>query len=275
MPHAEQSIRRTSRLECRQNGGDALVAPTERDYDCEWFFVRPSLDEHRPADPFLESHMKKLWTLMAACAVALTVPIAAQDNAKKSEPAESPARAETKIEPLKLGATVDEKLVMRDLDGKEYKLKDLRGKVVFIHFWSMVCPYEPAAEPKFRALLDKYKGKDVVQLAIASNQGELGPEPAKDSNDAAYKNIRAHVKETKSAYPIIIDRGNKISDLFGGRTTPHCFVIDQKGVLVYAGGLDDDPRADKGDAAQFYVRDAIDALLAGKDIKVKESKPYG
>ena len=219
--------------------------------------------------------MKKPWILMIACSGVMALPIVAQDKAKTDGAVAESGKSDKKIEPLKLGATVDEKLVMRDLDGKEYKLKDLRGKVVFIHFWSMVCPYEPGAQPKFRALLDRYKDKDVVQLAIASNQGELGPEPAKDSSEPAYKNIRAHVKDTKVAYPIVIDRGNKLSDLFGGRTTPHCFVIDKKGVLVYAGALDDDPRADKGDAAQFYVRDAIDAVLAGKDIKTKETKPYG
>jgi hypothetical protein len=215
--------------------------------------------------------MNRLWIPIVALG-ALALPLAAQYKSAKADDAQPAAK---KIEPLKLGAKVDENLVMRDLDGKEYKMKDLRGKVVFIHFWSMVCPYEPGAQPKFKALTERYKGKDVVQLGIASNQGELGPEPTKDSTDAGYAKIREHVKQTKPAYPIIIDRGNKISDLFGGRTTPHCFVIDKKGVLVYAGGLDDDPKADKGDSAQFYVRDAIDSVLAGTDIKVKESKPYG
>ncbi len=220
--------------------------------------------------------MQKMWIPIVALGCVLVLPLSGQDKGKKTDaPVEKAGTSDKKVEPLKLGATVDESLVLRDLDGKEYKAKDLRGKTIFIHFWSMVCPYEPGAEPKFRALLDRYKGKDVVQFAIASNQGELGPEPAKDSKDPTYPDIRAHLKETKSTYPLIIDRGNKLSDYFGGRTTPHCFVIDGKGVLVYAGGLDDDPHANKGDKAQFYVRDAIDAVLAGKDIQVKESKPYG
>jgi thiol-disulfide isomerase/thioredoxin len=216
--------------------------------------------------------MKRLWFPIVLLGGVLALPVAAQDKDKKSD---AHAEQTAKTEPLKLGATVDENLVLRDIDGKEYKLKDLRGKTIFIHFWSMVCPYEPAAEPKFQALMERYKGKDVVQFGIASNQGELGAEPAKDSKEPTYPKIREHVKSTKSTYSLIIDRGNKVSDYFGGRTTPHCFVIDKKGVLVYAGGLDDDPRADKGDKSQFYVRDAIDAVLAGKDITVKESKPYG
>lgn len=220
--------------------------------------------------------MKKLWIPVIALGCILALPLSAQDKEKKTDtPAEKAEKPDVKVEPLKLGATVDPDLVLRDIDGKETKAKDLRGKTIFIHFWSMVCPYEPAAEPKFAALLELYKGKDVLQFGIASNQRELGPEPDKDSKEPTYPKIRAHVEKTKSTYPILIDRGNKLSDYFGGRTTPHCFVIDGKGVLVYAGGLDDDPRGDKGEEAQFYVRDAIDAVLAGKDIKVKESKPYG
>jgi thiol-disulfide isomerase/thioredoxin len=218
--------------------------------------------------------MKKLWIPMIAFSGALALPLLAQDKDKKDDKAAEPKKEQTdKVEPIKVGATVDEKLVMRGLDGKTYSFKDLRGKTVFIHFWSIVCPYEPPAEPKFKAMMDRYKGKDVVQLAVASNQGELGPEPK--SGDKGYDQIREHLDKTKSPYPIIIDRGNKISDYFGGRTTPHCFVIDPKGVLVYAGGLDDDPRADKGDKAKMYVQDAIDAVIAGKAVPVKESKPYG
>jgi thiol-disulfide isomerase/thioredoxin len=225
--------------------------------------------------------MTRLWIPIVTLA-ALALPLAAQESGKKADSgaAQTDKKSETKkVESLKLGDTVDEKVVMRDLDGKEYKFKDLRGKVVFIHFWSTVCPYEPAAHPKFHALMDRYKGKDVVQFGVASNQNELGPEPPKDSpkdmKEAEFAKVREQVKATKIAYPIIVDRGNKISDLLGGRTTPHCFVIDKKGVIVYAGGLDDDPKGDKGEAAKTYVRDAIDAVLAGTDIKVKESKPYG
>ncbi|MCC7171975.1 MAG: redoxin domain-containing protein, partial [Planctomycetes bacterium] len=79
----------------------------------------------------------------------------------------------------------------------------------------------------------------------------------------------------KMSFPVYADHGNKVADLFGAQHTPHCFVIDQKGVLRYVGGLDDDPQGNKGDATKQYVRDAIDALLAGKEPAVKESKPYG
>src|SRR5262249_40274692 len=132
------------------------------------------------------------------------------------------------------------------------------------------------AEIKFRAMQQVYAGKDVVWVAIASNQNEIGaPPPAEQKREEAYAPIREHLKKEKIAYPIYIDHGNKVSDLFQGRTTPHCFVIDRKGTIVYQGGLDDDPKGSKGDETKTYVKDAIDAVLAGKEIAVKETKPYG
>ena len=63
--------------------------------------------------------------------------------------------------------------------------------------------------------------------------------------------------------------------MFRARTTPHCYVIDQKGVLRYEGALDNDPRGRKGEDATMYVRDAIDAALAGKKYAKSSTKPYG
>ncbi|HVS09601.1 MAG TPA: redoxin domain-containing protein [Planctomycetota bacterium] len=217
--------------------------------------------------------MKTWWMACVALCGALALPIAAQDEKKQpSEPVEAAAK-----EPYKIGSTVDENLVWRDIDGKPYKVKDLRGKVVMIHFWSIVCPWEKQAEPKFKAFQERYKDKDVVMLAIASNQNELGtePPPERDPAQPTYEKIRKRLKDWKITYPIILDHGNQISDLFQGKTTPHCFVIDPKGVIVYAGALDDDPKAEKGDQAKAYVRDAIDAALEEKTVEVKETKPYG
>ncbi|MCC6409813.1 MAG: redoxin domain-containing protein, partial [Planctomycetes bacterium] len=163
-----------------------------------------------------------------------TLPLFAQD--KKGDDKPAPA---AKSEPYKLGSVVDENITLRDLDGKELKFKDLRGKVVFIHFWSKDCPYERAADPKTVALAEQFKSKDVVCLAINSNVTEIGAEAPKSDvkPEERYKDIRAHLAEKKMSFPVYADHGNKVADLFGAQHTPHCFVIDQKGVLRYVGGL--------------------------------------
>jgi alkyl hydroperoxide reductase subunit AhpC len=121
------------------------------------------------------------------------------------------------------------------------------------------------------ALHKEFDSKGVVQLAIAANQGELEPD-----SDPPHAAIRKHVKEKKVNFTVILDPGNKLTDIFGGRSTPHCFVIDKEGVIRYSGALDDDPRANKDkDEITYYVREAIVALLEGKDVKTKETRSYG
>lgn len=203
--------------------------------------------------------------LLAFTLGSLTLSTLAQE--KTAAPAEAGA-----AKGLKLGAVVDESLTMTDLDGKTLTLKDLRGKVVLIHFWSTTCPYEEVADPKVVELEKRWKDqKDVVILAINANSTEIGATPPTDG----YAKVKEHAKKKGFTHRIIADHGNKLADLFKAQSTPHCYVLDRKGTLVYAGGLDDDPKGDKGEATKQYARDAVEAALAGKEVTVKESKPYG
>lgn len=213
--------------------------------------------------------MKRLILCGAALSGLLALPARAQD---KAIPKDAPAPAASDATLYKLGTIVDEKLVLAGMDGKTMSFKDLRGKVVLIHFWSTTCPYETVADPKFVELEKRWKDqKDVVILAINANSSEIGATPPAD----AYASIREHAKKKGLTHALIADHGNKLADLFQAKSTPHCFVLDKKGTLVYAGGLDDDPKGDKGEATQNFARDAVEAVVAGKEVAVKESKPYG
>lgn len=222
----------------------------------------------------------KNWILPTlAAASLLAFPLIAQEGGKGGEKRDKPApekqekKDEKKAETYKVGSKVDETLKLKDIDGKELTFKDLQGKVVFIHFWSMTCPYEVAADPKVAALEKRWAGKDVVVLAINANSTEIGATPPADA--AGYDKIREHLKKKELAMRVFVDHGNKLADLFDAQSTPHCFVLDKKGVVVYTGGLDDDPNGNKGEATQQYVRDAVEATLEGKEVKVKTSKQYG
>lgn len=213
--------------------------------------------------------MKTISIRVAALCGLFALPVLAQDKPKQV-PASAPATAEKSA--YKLGSVVDEKLVLTDLDGKAMSFKDLRGKVVAIHFWSSTCPYEIVADPKVQALEERWKDqKDVVVLAINSNATEIGAERPSDN----YAAIREAMKKKGLTNRVFADHGNKLADLFHATNTPHCFVLDREGKVVYMGGLDDDPKGDKGEATQQYLRDAVEATLAGKEVAVKESKPYG
>jgi thiol-disulfide isomerase/thioredoxin len=209
--------------------------------------------------------MKKIALFLAALGGTLSLSFA-QDAKQAAAPTDKKPVA------YKLGSVVDEGLTLTDLDGKTLSFKELRGKVVFIHFWSTQCPFEEVADPKVAALEKGWKdNKDVVVLAINANSSEIGPNKPADG----YAAVRTHMKEKGLTNRVFADHGNKAADLFQAASTPHCFVLDRKGAIVYAGGLDDDPKGDKGEATKQYVKDAVEAVLSGKEVPVKESKPYG
>jgi thiol-disulfide isomerase/thioredoxin len=178
------------------------------------------------------------------------------------------AQQEQAPTPFAIGATVPKDIAFKDIDGKDHSIGDYRGKVVFIHFWSIVCPYEKLAEPKCIELQKAYGDNGVVEIAINANQKEIAGGPP-------YANLRDHAQSAGVNFLITVDPGNKLTDLFGGQSTPHCFVIDKDGVLRYSGALDDDPKGAKGAEATSYVRDALEAVLAGKPVATPTTKPYG
>ena len=171
--------------------------------------------------------------------------------------------------PFEIGTVVPKDVALKDIFGKDHTLGDYRGKVVFIHFWSIVCPYEKAAEPKCIALQKEY-GDKLVEIAINANQGELKADPT-----GSYANLRDHVQQAGVNFLVTVDPGNKVTDLFGGTNTPHCFVLDKDGTLKYSGALDDDPKGAKGEQATQYVRNAIEAVLGGQPVATAKTKPYG
>ncbi|MBK8100236.1 MAG: redoxin domain-containing protein [Planctomycetes bacterium] len=225
-------------------------------------------------------HPFATWMLAALTAGVLV----AQDPKPAPVPAPTPAPAEKTEKPttLKVGDPLPAGIALRGIDGKVVEFDKLRGKVIVLHFWSTTCPYEELAEPKLNALSAGYADKGVVMLGVAANAGEIGEQPAatafdaKDEKDLPYGKLRAKAKASGCNHGIVVDHGG---DVLGkplqAKTTPHCYVIDQKGVLRYAGGLDDDGHGEKGADAQPFLKNAIDDVLAGNEVAKPTTKPYG
>jgi thiol-disulfide isomerase/thioredoxin len=217
------------------------------------------------------------WISCLVLAGALAAPGTATALFPTDVPA-PPARGEEDApKTLKVGSTVPADITLSDFEGKSTSFKTLRDKVVILHFWSDRCPAEVHANPIFKKMEARYAdSKDVVMIGIASNQNELGKKPGEgDDLSAFYTSLRKKRDEVGYKHTILADHGNVVSDLFQARTTPHCFVIDEAGVIQYAGALDDDPRGRKGDEATNYLVDAATAILAGEPLAVTETKPYG
>ena len=110
--------------------------------------------------------------------------------------------------------------------------------------------------------------KGVVWLSI--NSGAPGKQGhGIDTNKAA-------VADWAMKNPVLVDESGKVGRMYGAKTTPHMFVIDPEGTLVYAGGLDNAPRNERPESGYIpFTQNAIDAVLAGQDVTASKSQAWG
>jgi len=149
---------------------------------------------------------------------------------------------------------------LKNFDGKEYKLADLKDKVVVLEWYNIGCPVCVKYTERMKEWSEAYAKKGIVWLAIDSTSyGD-------DTKNAAY------AKKHKLAYPILNDFSGDIGRAYGAKTTPHMYVIN-KGVLAYAGAIDDSNG--RGEAKKNYVAEALDSILAGKEVAMTHAKPFG
>ena len=153
---------------------------------------------------------------------------------------------------------------LTDLNGDRITLSKLEG----VRVLEWVNPDCPFVQRHYKAgtmknLAAAYGGKGVSWLTI---------------NSTNYMDAAANQKFAKAndlSQHILVDQDGSVGHLYGAQTTPHMFVIDSGGTIVYAGAIDDDPRGTKGDDASNYVAAALDEVLAGKTVTMAETKPYG
>ncbi len=160
-----------------------------------------------------------------------------------------------------------------DSNGKTHNLSDFAGKVVVLEWNNPECPYvvKHYESGNMQKLQETYTGKDVVWLTV--NSGKAGKQGALDAAGAnAYVEAQ---KAKQTAY--ILDADGTIGKAYDAKVTPHMFVIDDKGNLVYDGAIDDNDSAKAEDAltAKNYVSAALDAVLEGKAVETSKTKPYG
>ena len=162
---------------------------------------------------------------------------------------------------------------LKDTNGKEHSLSDFKGKYVVLEWNNFGCPFvkKHYNSKNMQQLQKKYTGKDVVWLTINSSA------PGKEGHFSS-EELNKKIKEqdaNMTAY--LIDEKGTVGKTYGAKTTPHMYIVNPEGTLVYAGGIDDIASTDTDDIkkAKNYVAAALDAAMAGKKIETKTSQPYG
>jgi len=167
----------------------------------------------------------------------------------------------------------DFKLV--DTEGTVHQLSQYEGKVVVLEWFNPGCPFVKYVHDKGvmaknyeRFTNDKVKSEaSVVWLAV--NSGASGKQ------GAGLKASQKAREKWALSYPVLLDETGQVGKLYGAKTTPQMFVVDQKGVLVYAGALDNAPMGKSSEKEVSYLKEALDSVLDGVPVELPQTKPYG
>jgi peroxiredoxin len=158
-------------------------------------------------------------------------------------------------------------------DGKTHSLADGKGKFVVLEWNNHECPFvkKQYSSHTMQALQKKYTTKGVVWLRIVSSA------PGKQGYVTAAEATAIAKEEKSAATATLLDPEGKVGRLYNAQTTPHMFIIDPSGKLIYMGAIDDKPSADPADipGAKNYVSTALDEAFAGKPVSTPATKSYG
>jgi peroxiredoxin len=166
---------------------------------------------------------------------------------------------------------------LNDLDGNPVRLADLRaaakGKPVVLEWFNPQCPFVNKAHTKgsLKTTPGRHIAEGVVWVGIDSaGPGKQGYDP---------QAIRDAEKRFGVSYPVLRDENGAVGHTYGATNTPHMFVIDKNGTLVYAGAIDNSPDAEgespSGGTLVNYVDAALEDISAGRPVKTPRTKAYG
>ncbi|MFI5362208.1 MAG: thioredoxin family protein [Elusimicrobiota bacterium] len=169
---------------------------------------------------------------------------------------------------------------LNDQDGTAHKLSDSKGKYVVLEWYNSGCPFvrrhydankiADLRNKSMQGVQKAYKDKGVVWYTISSSaagkQGALTP-----------KNAAKTWKKEGMASTLLLDSNRDVARAYGAKTTPHMFVIDPKGNVIYMGAVDDNPSTDAAElkGAHNYVAAALDASMSGLPVPKPVTTSYG
>ena len=149
---------------------------------------------------------------------------------------------------------------LRDVEGRPHRLKDQRGRIVILNFWSCECPHSERTDRALMELCSNLDGQ-VTLISVASNRMEP-PETI------------AAVSRSRRLPVVLLDPEHAVADLYAAQTTPEVFVIDRAGVLRYRGAVDDVTFRQR-QPSRSYVREAVEAVLRDELPLMAETPAHG
>ncbi len=165
-------------------------------------------------------------------------------------------------------ALVMQEVKMKSVDGREVSIADAAGpKGTLVLFSCNACPWVKAWEERIAALGNQISKEGIGVIALNANDPRIYAEDG-------YEKMQARAKARGFEFPYVVDAGSKVARGFGASRTPEAYLFDANHKLVYHGTIDDNAQQpDK--VKDHYLRDAVQALVAGKAIALAETKSLG
>jgi len=172
-------------------------------------------------------------------------------------------------DPLAIGASIpmsDAK--MKNIDDKEVTIAQVEGSAgTLVVFTCNHCPFAKAWESRIVALGNAYQAKGIGVIAINSN------DPSAYSDDS-FESMQKRADKNGMKFPYVVDATSAVARAFGATKTPEAFLFDKSGKLVYHGAVDDN-KEDADQVENPYLKNALDAVVAGTAVAVQETKSIG
>lgn len=157
---------------------------------------------------------------------------------------------------------------LKGTDGRVHRADDAaKAKVFGVIFHCNHCPYAQAWESRLIQVQRDYAGRGVQLVLINAN------DPVKYPADS-FEQMQRRAQDKQYPFPYLVDETQEVAKQYGATRTPEIFLFDEKRILRYHGAPDDNYE-DVNAVRQPYLRDALDALLAGTAPRIRETKPVG
>src|SRR5580765_1309062 len=171
--------------------------------------------------------------------------------------------------PLAIGSSIPSADVkMKNVDGTEQTLAAVKKPAgTLVVFTCNHCPFAKRWESRIVDLGNAYASKGIGVIAVNANDPKVAEEDA-------YDVMQQRAKDRGMQFPYVVDATSNVAKAFGATKTPEAFLFDKEGKLVYHGTIDDNGE-DASKVEKPYLKDALEAVLAGRDVAVKETKSIG
>jgi thioredoxin-related protein len=170
---------------------------------------------------------------------------------------------------LPIGSSLPKaEIKLKDVSGKEITLSEIKKENgILVMFSCNTCPY---------VIGNQSRTKEISEYAIKNNIGVILLNANEGDRDGgnSLQDMQAYAKEQGYAWPYALDKNSELANAFEASRTPECYLFDKNNKLVYHGAIDDSP-GDIGSVKRHHLKNAMDEMIAGKNVSVKETRSVG